>query len=245
MTTVAMSQTAARATQPGAVVRLRVRVNVNGKTTGLSRKRFYLVRGTKEQNQEWIRTTEQQSVVSRDCYYRNAGASEQLIKWLKENDCETIYCREIRPEEVEGDTAIPEFRQAMLKGEPDLGSRETAREWLTVNIPESIRFGFYQLRRRQLDQLIHLAENFAKSKLTSVMTDRRGTAYFTDLAPGNYVISNLVSTEAGDKALLWHCDLEVKQGDLGAERAFLISNRTDRNVKCVSIEKPLPVCDVK
>ena len=34
----------------------------------------------------------------------------------------------------------------------------------------------------------------------------------------------------------------LKPGDLATEKPYLISNRNDKNVKCVAVEKPLPAC---
>ena len=66
--------------------------------------------------------------------------------------------------------------------------------------------------------------------------------------PGNYVISNILPTEVGDKAAFWNCDVKVKPGDLATEKPILISNpenkdpRDIKNIKCVAVEKPLPAC---
>src|SRR5437867_9306561 len=114
-----------------AVLRLRVRVKLGDSTKGLSRKRFFLIKGSLEQNKSVIETIERRPVVSRDCYYRGAGASEALIKWLKDNDCESVYCREIQPDDIEGASAVPEFLTAVSVGEKEFGSRELARKWLT------------------------------------------------------------------------------------------------------------------
>ena len=75
------------------------------------------------------------------------------------------------------------------------------------------------------------------------MTDTKGTAYFTDLPLGTYVVSNLVPLETADKSISWNCEIQVKAGDLSSEKPFLISNTREKNVKCVGVEKPLPVCD--
>ena len=75
------------------------------------------------------------------------------------------------------------------------------------------------------------------------MTDRNGTAYFTDLGPGTYVLSNLVPTELGQTLATWNCEVQVKAGDLATEKPYLVSNRKDKNVKCVAVEKPMPVCN--
>jgi hypothetical protein len=226
-----------------AVLRLRVRVKVGDSTKGLSRKRFFLIKGSLEQNKRVLETIEWQPVVSRDCYYRAAGASEALIKWLKDNDCESVSCREIQPDEVAGAAAVPEFLTAVLVGEKEFGNRELARKWLTVNLPEKLRNGFYKHRQDQLQATIKQAEETSGAKLLSVMTDRNGTAYFTDVEPGAYTLSNILATEIGENTAIWNCEVQVKQDDRAFEKPFLISNRKDKNVKCVAVEKPLPACE--
>ena len=227
-----------------AVLRLRVRVKSGDAMRGLSRKRFFLIKGSVEQNKSLVETIERRPLVSRDCYYRNAGASEALIKWLKENDCESVYCREIQPDDIEGAGAIPEFLTAVALGEKEFGSRELARKWLTVNLPDRLRDGFYKSRQNDLQSTLKQAEEISGAKVLSVMTDRNGTAYFTDLEPGAYTLSNILATETGAIAAVWNCDVQVKQDDRAFEKPFLISNRKDKNVKCVAVEKPLPVCEL-
>jgi hypothetical protein len=75
------------------------------------------------------------------------------------------------------------------------------------------------------------------------MTDRNGTAFFTDLSPGTYVIANLIPAELGPTLAIWNCEVQIKPDDLSSEKPFLISNRKDRLVKCVAIEKPAPLCE--
>lgn len=229
--------------QPSGVIRLRVRVKVGDKTVGLSRKRFFLIKGTLAQNKPLIDAIEQRTATSRDCYYRRLGASEALIKWLKENDCESVYCREIDPEDVDGAEAVPEFKLALAAGEKEFVSRELARKWLTVNLPENIRDGFYKKRQEELRGLLKRAEEISQAPVMSVMTDTKGTAYFTDLPIGTYVVSNLVPGETGNTTITWNCEIQVKPGDLATEKPYLVSNTKERTVKCVGVEKPLPPCD--
>lgn len=222
------------------VIRLRVRVKTGNKTTGLSRKRFFLLPGTLEQNKALIQTIENSTMNSRDCYYRRMGASEPLMKWLREGDCESVYCREIETADIE---AVPEFQRAFITGEQELKNRDLARKWLTVNLPENIRDGFYKSRQTELQKLIKQAETSSGGKVISVMTDTKGTAYFTELPVGTYVISNLLPAENGNFNIFWNCEIKVKAGDLSTEKPFLISNVREGAVKCFGVEKPLPACD--
>jgi hypothetical protein len=36
--------------------------------------------------------------------------------------------------------------------------------------------------------------------------------------------------------------VQIKPGDIATEKPYLVSNKIDRNVKCVAVEKPLPAC---
>ncbi|HEX8474363.1 MAG TPA: hypothetical protein VF666_10050 [Pyrinomonadaceae bacterium] len=225
------------------VVRLRVRPKIGGETKGLARKRFYLIKGGLEANRNFVEALKQTHMLSRECYYRNVGASEAFIRWLKENDCESVYCREAEAKDVEGEKAVPEFRAAFANGRREFGSRELALKWLTVNLREEIRNGFYRRQQATLDALIKQAEDASKATVVSVMTDRKGTAYFTDLEPGTYLVSNLVPAEIGSKGILWTCELKIKTGAHGTETPFLISNQQDKNVKCIGLEQPLPACE--
>jgi len=229
--------------QATGVIRLRVRVKVGEATRGLSRKRFFLIKGTLEQNKSLIDAIGQRSAISRDCYYRRLGASEALIKWLNESDCESVYCREIEPEDIDGAKAVPEFTLAVAAGEKQFVSRDLARKWATVNMPANIRDGFYKQRQEELRALLKRAEELSQAPVLSVMTDTKGTAYFTELLPGTYVVSNLLPGESGNSSTSWNCEIQVKPGDLATEKPYLISNVQEKNVKCVAVEKPLPVCE--
>ena len=164
-----------------------------------------------------MESIQQRPVVSRDCYYRGIGASEALISWLKQKDCESVYCREADAQDIEGAAAIPEFQQAVAAGEKQFGSRELARKWLATNLSDNLRSGFYRRQQDDLQNLIKQAEATSQSKVLSVMTDRNGTAYFTDIEPGTYVISNILAAEIGPHAVLWNCEVTVKPATLPAK----------------------------
>jgi hypothetical protein len=140
---------------------------------------------------------------------------------------------------VSGPKAVPEFAVAYAASQKEFGSDGTAREWLRTNLAPDVRDGFYRAQKTSLDALIKQAG----PEVYSVMTDRNGTAYFTDLGPGTYILSNLIPTELGQTLVTWNCEVQVKPGDLATEKPYLVSNRKDKNVKCVGIEKPKPVCN--
>jgi len=228
-----------------AVLRLRVRVKENDSAPlrALARKRFFLVHGTLEQNRALVEAIARQPLMTRDCYYQKNGASPALIGWLKESDCESIYCREIEQEFVSGPKAVPEFATAFAASEKEFGSATTALKWVSTNVPENLRDGFYRTRRNALDALLNQAQVISKEPVHSVMTDRNGTAFFTDLVAGTYVVSNLIPTELGQTLATWNCEVQIKPDDLATEKPYLISNRKDRLVKCVAVEKPAPPCE--
>lgn len=220
---------------PTGVLRIRVRVKADDAAPlrGLARKRFFLLPGTLEQNKTLLDAIERQSLVTRDCYYRKLGASQALIDWLKTSDCESVYCREVEQEFIAGPKAVPEFATAFSASQKEFGGDETARKWVTTNLQPQIRDGFYKDRQLAISNLLKQTSVF------SVMTDRNGTGYFTDLGPGTYVLSNVVPTELGQTLVTWNCEVQVKPG----EQPYLISNRKDRLVKCVGVEKPMPACE--
>src|SRR5687768_15601308 len=236
---VALAATTALTQTPTGVLRIRVRVKADDASPlrGLARKRFFLIPGTLEQNRALIDSIEKQPLVTRDCYYRKLNASQALIDWLKTGDCESVYCREVEQEFISGPKAIPEFAAAFAASQKEFGGDETGRKWISTNLDANIRDGFYKDRQAAIQTLLK------QTTVMSVMTDRNGTAYFTDLGPGTYVLSNVVPAEVGQTAVSWNCEVQVKQGDLATEKPYLISNKKDRLVKCVGVEKPLPACE--
>lgn len=220
---------------PTGVLRIRVRVKADDAAPlrGLARKRFFLFPGTLEQNRALVDAIERQPLVTRDCYYRKLGASQALIDWLKTSDCESVYCREVDQEFIAGPKAVPEFATAFAASQKEFGSDETARKWVSTNLEPNIRDGFYRDRQKAITTLLN------QSSALSVMTDRNGTAYFTDLGPGTYVLSNVIPAEVGQTLVTWNCEVQVKTGEL----PYLISNKKDRLVKCVGVEKSMPACE--
>ena len=227
------------------VLRLKIKYKSGEATRELSRKRFFLIKGSLEENKSLIDKIKQTATISRECYYRSKGASEALIKWLNENDCESLYCREIEEKYLRGNEAVPEFKAAYDLGLREFKSPELARGWLTVNLPAELRDGFYKQKQELINGLLKQVEETTRTKVMSVMTDRKGTAYLTDIEPGVYTISNLVASETEKTSILWACEKEVKAVDLAIamRRPFTLSNEKDPKVKCEIVERPLPVCE--
>jgi len=226
------------------VIRLKVRYKSGDSPKDLARKRFFLIKGTLEENKSLIERIKQTDPMSRECYYLGKGASPALIRWLDDNDCDSVYCREIEEKYLSGNEAVPEFQAAYNQGLRDFKTPELARRWLTVNLAADIRDGFYNQKQRTIADLISLAEAATKTKVMSVMTDRKGTAYLTDIEAGTYTISNLVGSKTEKTSILWTCEKDVKAGNLAiAMRPLILSNEKDPKAKCEFVERPLPICE--
>ncbi|MGQ0761120.1 MAG: hypothetical protein ACT4OT_03755 [Acidobacteriota bacterium] len=227
------------------VIRLKVRYKSAEGTKDLPRKRFFLIKGSLDENKSLIQKAKQTEVMPRDCYYRAKGASPGLIKWLKDNDCESPYCRDIEEKYLSGADAVPEFQTAFEQAIRELKDRELARGWLANYLSPELRFGFYEQKQKALRALMAEAEEQTKAPVMSIMTDRKGTAYLTNIESGIYTISNLIGSETDKTNILWICEREVKATDLGIamKRPFMLSNEKDPKVKCEIVERPLPVCN--
>ena len=225
-------------------MRLKVRYKSATGTKDLARKRFFQIKGSLDENKSLIEKAKQTEVMSRDCYYRAKGASAGLIKWLKDNDCESPYCRDVEEKYLSGAEAVPEFQAAFEQAIRELKDREVARRWLTNYLRPELRFGFYEQRQKVIQTLIAEAEATTKTPVMSIMTDRKGTAYLTNIEPGIYTISNLIGSETEKTSILWVCEREVKATDLGIamKRPFMLTNEKDPKVKCEIVERALPVC---
>jgi len=225
-------------------VRLKVKYKSGTATKELPRKRFFLIKGGVDENRELIGRIKQTSLPSRNCYYQSQKASPALIKWLETNDCESVYCRIIEEKDLAGADAVPEFQAAYDQAKRELKNDELARRWLANYLAPELRSGFYNEKQKAVQALMAFAEGSTKTGVVSVMTDRKGTAYFTNIEPGVYTISNLVASETEKTNILWICEREIKAVDLGTamKRPFTLSNEKDPKVKCEFVEQPLPVC---
>ena len=226
------------------VIRLKVRYKSGDLTKELPRKRFFLIKGSLQDNRPLIDAIRKTETMSRECFYRDKGGSAQLVKWLKEYDCESVYCRQVDDAHINGSEAVPEFKAAYDQALQELKTPEVARRWLANYLPAEIRDGYYNSKQKAIGDLIKQAEASTGKPVMSIMTDRKGTAYLTGIEPGTYTISNLVGSETEKTSLLWICEREVKATDLAIamKRPFVLSNETDPKVKCEIVERPLPTC---
>ena len=114
-----------------------------------------------------------------------------------------------------------------------------------LRVSPELRAGFYNQKQEVINALVAQSESASKTKVMSVMTDRKGTAYLTDIEPGTYTISNLVASETERTSILWACEKEVKAVDLATamKKPVTLSNEKDPKLKCEIVERPLPVCE--
>lgn len=211
----------------------------------LARKRFYL--SSCPFNLDKIQAA--RPAPTRRSYYTKLQASPQLIKWLENNNCDTVYCRELKSEEVTcltGDAAcVPEFARAYNEALKKLkNDAELARKWVTNYEPLSkpeLRIGFYTEKAKWLDAAIKEAERAAglpAGTIRTAMTDRRGVAYFYDLCPGTYYISNLAPVEVDGQTLVWETTAITIKGpdangkdELSKTQVFLANVPAKKNFK--------------
>ena len=197
-----------------------------GEGTRLARQRLYL--SSCPFNLEKLAAANRAPL--RKSYYANIKASPQLIKWLEDNNCDTIYCRELRREEVTCNSAdpncVPEFVRAVKEGLRKLmNDEERARRWVTnyepLSTPE-LRVGFHQEKTKWLKAMVRAMEQASALSVGSIrtaMTDARGVAYFYDLCPGTYYISNLAPSEIEGEALIWETNaVTIKAPRAGEEQ---------------------------
>jgi len=129
------------------------------------------------------------------------GASPQLRAWLAKHDCDTLYCPEYESEYADAVKTVPEFKRAYEEGQRKYHNDKLALKWITVNFPlKNVRTEYFKRKRAWLEQAAQKA-----GRVSSVMTDEKGAAYFTGVKPGGYYISNLMPLGTG--GILWDCQV--------------------------------------
>jgi hypothetical protein len=166
------------------------------------------------------------------------GLSEELVaefirEWLERYRCETVYCQFITREDV---ARIRLFQEAykrasgVFKNARDEDGAETALKWLPNFLPREITTGYFDLKMDWVKRALALMEagsiGAERNSIRAVMTDRKGEAYITEIAPGaTYYISNLVPIEDGKDCFLWNTKKEVKVGP-GVEVGVILGPNT-------------------
>lgn len=165
--------------------------------TPLQRKRFFLL-----EHGAAAAAADAPAAPRREDYMK--GASPQLVEWLGEHDCDSIYCPEYESEYAAAVKSVPEFKKAYDDGLRKYRSESLALRWVTVNFPlKDARTAYYKRKRAWLESTaVKLG-----GAVGSVMTDEKGIAYFTNLKPGSYYVSNLAPLEAG--GLVWDCAVKT------------------------------------
>lgn len=191
--------------------------STNPRKSTLARKRFYLSSSPFELST----TVDLRTAHSVRSYYTEVGASPQLIDWLTENHCDTIYCRELTPNEVSCDVAdakncVPEFasayRNALLKLN---GNQELARKWITNYEPLSspkLRVGFFEAKTEWLKRAVEALEKKLGGdyRIQSTIADKDGIAFFYDLCPGTYYVSSIAPIDVQGAAIFWETAKPIK-----------------------------------
>ena len=219
------------------------RVRIDGKQEKLSRKRFYLLRGGLKENQALIDRLSKAEIRSRDCFYDQAKASKEFICWLQAENCESPFCRIVKPDEVE---RVPEFRTAYRTGITQSRNKpDIAREWIAANLPLSLSSGFYTERRTLTETLLGGLKPIQSSMTDSVTVK----AIFIDI-PLNlsadkknetFLVSNILPIEFGGKSFLWACEVSLNAEKAG--RLVLQVPAGDKPVKgCEVFVRELKVC---
>ncbi len=161
-------------------------------------------------------------------YLKKASASglgEELVaefirEWLEKYKCETVYCQPIALEDVQRIRVFQDaYKRAsdLFKSTPAPQGTELALKWMPNFLPQEIRTGYFDMKmdwtRRALALMEAVTIGGEKNLIRKAMTDRRGEAYITDIAPGTtYYISNLIPIEDGKDCYLWNSKKEVKAG---------------------------------
>ena len=219
-------------------LRLIVKPVVKNESTKLQLKRFYLIKGSRDENKALIDKIKQRPLLTRECYYRNKKVSEAFINWLiKEVNCESVYCKPIEEQFLSGPTAVPEFQEAYERSVKEYKSPKLGRLWLTTNLTDDVRDGFYRQKQAAIKELVGDGQTSATLDANSVMTDRNGQANFTELTPGTYLVSNLIPIELGGDSILCICEVTIVAG-----RKNTLQIKETKG-KCDVIISPLPACD--
>ncbi len=163
----------------------------------LQRQRFYLLKKDLQLvgGLDWTNAPRREDFL--------AGASPQLREWLRRHDCDTLYCPEYEAEYESAVQSVPEFKQAYEEGLRKYKSPQLAMRWITVNFPlKNVRTDYYEKKKAWLARAAQQSGG-----VSSVMTDEKGIAYFTNVPLAEFYVSNLMPLVQGD--VVWNCKVNV------------------------------------
>ncbi len=213
---------------PGVIQLIPDTANPNNKLR-LARKRFYLF----SRPFNVASSVDLSAAPSRRSYYTSIKTSEQFIRWLEANNCDTVYCRELNTEEVtcKSDAAcVPEFVDAYSEALRKLnGNQELARKAITNYqslSSHALRVGFYEAKTAWLKAAVDAIEKAQgnNSKIRSAIADKDGIAFFYDLCPGTYYVSNIAPINIDSVDLLWETAKPIKvEGPPDVNRAIVVT----------------------
>jgi hypothetical protein len=199
---------------------------LNGAKQSVGLKRFFLLRD------DFEKLPGSTPAPSRSAYYAGIGASPAFLAWLNANNCDFVYCREMQ----ESDLQVPEFRKAFQLGLNRWRNPALALKWLTVNLPEPVRIGYYGRRTPTVEKLAADARSVA-----TVVTSEKGIALLTGIAPGEYYVSNIAPVEINGTCVLWNHKITVAPGKTGKDVTISLANDNSKATNCaVSRHSPTP-----
>lgn len=202
-----------------------------GGRSALARKRFFLYSGTLSENKALVDAVKAADITSRNCYYAGAKASACLINWLEEENCESPFCRKITQDDV---ASVPEFKAAFDKGLASYGSRsDLALDWIFDSMPPDLLSGYALKRRALLEQL---QKQFPFKQ--EVISSRTAQAQFVGLAPGTYVVTNLIPIEINKSSYVWAYEATVSANKTVSLRPSLTATAAGG----VFVQKELKQC---
>lgn len=200
-TTSTSPTSAAKRNAPPVLVQLRVVYHTRNNSSNDDKEtpkpvalhRFYLLREAFDQ--KLLATTH---VPTRAETFKEAP---DLLAWLERNNCESVYCRSLNAEDVR---QVAAFRAAYARGQKRYGATFPVA-WLTMFLDADLRVKPFRQREQILQAL--LAKTFVVAR---VMTNEKGTAYFFNVPPGKYFVSNILPVEFGAARLFWNKEITVK-----------------------------------